>query len=302
MKFIRPTIITDAMLVSSSVAEDDAPPWLAATNYTVGTVVMRPNHHLYEARAAGVHSGLPEAEPTRWLDLGVSNRWRMFDRKIGSLTTAAESITVVLAPGRINALGFQGLDGAIVDVSLDAGGDNVFSATYEVGDSTQVGSWYEYFTEPPQPVSSLFIPDLVSTALLDVPVYGEGVLTVTISRPGGNVACGLMVVGMLFEIGNTKTGIETGITDFSKKERDQFGTADLLERDYVDEISLTVEVQNDRFDLVGREVRRIRATAVFWIAAPGYQTFLTYGFLTEWKLVLPNAKKSIFSAKIESMT
>jgi hypothetical protein len=302
MKFIRPALIDDTVLLSSSVPEDDALAWSADTNYAVGNVVLRPDHHLYESRVPGVDASLPEAAPLRWLDLGVSNRWRMFDKKIGSLTTAVDSITVVLAPGRINALGFIGVDAALLDVSLVVDTEEVFAASYEVGDATQVGSWYEYFFEPPQPLSSVFIPDLLSAALLDVPPYGEGVLTVTLSRPGGTVACGLMVAGMLFEIGDTEFGIESGIVDFSKKERDAYGTVDLREGEYIDDIGLTVEVPADRFDMVGREVRRVRSTPVFWIAAPGYQTFLTYGFLTEWKLVLRNARKAIFNAKIESMT
>lgn len=302
MKFIRPVVIDDTTFVSSTVPETDATAWNAATNYAIGNTVLRPNHHVYEALAAGVNADLPEANGVRWLDLGFANRWKMFDNKIGTLTTANDSITVVLQPGRVNALGFIGVDAATVEVSLVVDAEEVFSATYDTSDSNQVGSWYEYFYEQPQPVSSLFVPDLLSAALLDVPPYGEGTLTVTFSRPGFPVSCGLMVAGMLFEVGAAQYGIETGILDFSKKERDQFGTATLQEGEYIDDISLEVEVASDRFDMVGREIRRIRATAVFWISAPGFQTFLTYGFLSEWKLTLRNTNQAFFNAKIESMT
>ncbi|WJJ93988.1 hypothetical protein [Neopusillimonas aromaticivorans] len=49
----KPIQITDARLVSSSVPADTTPLWVAATTYTTGQVVLRPNHHLYES-VAGV--------------------------------------------------------------------------------------------------------------------------------------------------------------------------------------------------------------------------------------------------------
>ena len=41
MRYIVPTTITDAMLISSSVAEADYAAWNAATAYTVGNRVIR---------------------------------------------------------------------------------------------------------------------------------------------------------------------------------------------------------------------------------------------------------------------
>ena len=48
-KIIKPTVITDALLTSSTVAEPGAGEvaWNAATAYAVKDIVYRPNHKRY---------------------------------------------------------------------------------------------------------------------------------------------------------------------------------------------------------------------------------------------------------------
>ena len=109
-QIIEPHTVTDVMLVSSTVPETDYAAWNAATSYTVGTKVIRTTtHKVYENLIAGVDATLPEnatggATP-RWLDLGATNSWAMFDDKVGTATTSASTLTVVLDPGSISGIG-----------------------------------------------------------------------------------------------------------------------------------------------------------------------------------------------------
>jgi pimeloyl-ACP methyl ester carboxylesterase len=104
MRLIRPTTLTDAMLTSSTAPETDYPAWSSATAYAVGArVILTATHRRYEALAASTNVS-PSTDPTKWLDLGPTNRWAMFDARVGTATSRAASLQVGLAPGAIDAL------------------------------------------------------------------------------------------------------------------------------------------------------------------------------------------------------
>lgn len=301
MKFIRPTAINDARLLSSTVPEDDYPPWAAGTAYTLGQRVVY-QHRVFERGVPGTTATPPASDPVNWISVGPTNRWAMFDQKMGTATTAADSITVVLAPGRLNSLALLGVDASTVTVTLVADGDTVYSASLDLDSGNQVGNWYEYFYEPVYQQTEVVITDLLDAALLDVPAYGEGVLTVTLARPGGAVSCAMLVVGIVTELGDTEYGAQISIRDFSRKEPDAFGNFDLVERDYSKQMSVNVVVPRSRVDSVAKVVSRYRATNVVWIGSTEFGSLIVYGFLEDWSLVIENYADSKFSAKIEGMT
>lgn len=83
MIVIPPIPITSSVLASSTVAEPSAGEvvWDATTSYAVGDVVIRTTtHRKYECQIAGVDSTIPENAPARWLDIGPTNKWAMFDQ------------------------------------------------------------------------------------------------------------------------------------------------------------------------------------------------------------------------------
>lgn len=301
MKFIRPTAITDARLVSSTVPETDYPAWAAGTAYTLGQRVVR-LHRVFERAVPGTTATPPESDPINWISVGPTNRWAMFDQKMGTSTTASDSITVVLTPGRINSLALLGLDASTVTITLVAGGETVYSASLDLDSGNEVGNWYEYFYEPIYQQTEVLITNLLDAALLDVPAYGEGVLTVTIARPGGTVSCAMLIVGLVTEIGETEYGAQISIRDFSRKEPDAFGNFDLVQRSYSKQMALDVVVPRNQVDRVTNLVSRYRATNVVWIGSTAFGSLIVYGFLADWSLVIENYAFSKFNAKIEGMT
>lgn len=303
MKFIRPTAITDARLTSSSVPETDFAAWNAATAYIVGDQVIRTaTHSIYKRAVAGTTATAPESDTINWSRVGPTNRWAMFDGKVGTVSTAADSITVVLAPGRLNSLAILEADCSTATVTLDAGGSTVYSASFDMDSGNTVGNWYEYYYEPVYQQTELLITDLLDAALLDIPAYGEGVLTVTLSRPGGTVSCGMLVVGLVTEVGKTQYGAEVSIRDFSIKDPDPFAATPLLEREYTKKLNATVAVRDEDVDSVTKTVSRYRATNVVWIGSTEYGCTVIYGFLADWKMAIPSKVSSLFTAQIEGMT
>ena len=194
------------------------------------------------------------------------------------------------------------VDASTVAVTLVAGGDTVYSATLDLDSGNQVGNWYEYFYEPIYQQTEVLITDLLDAALLDVPAYGEGVLTVTLARPGGTVSCAMLVVGLVTEIGETEYGAQVSIRDFSRKEPDGFGNFELVQRAYSKQMSLNVVVPRSKVDSVAKVVSRYRATNVVWIGSTEFGSLIVYGFLADWSLVIENYADSKFNAKIEGMT
>src|SRR3990170_7159070 len=123
MNVIPPLTITDARLISSTVSEPDAgspstePVYNAGTTYGLGDIAISTTTHLkYESLAAG-NIGNALTDTTKWLELGPTNKWAMFDLLRSTATSAAASLSVVIAPGtRIDSLALLGLVGDTVTV------------------------------------------------------------------------------------------------------------------------------------------------------------------------------------------
>ena len=81
MQFIKPVSISDATLISSTIAETDYSAWSSGTTYALGDkVILTSTHRVYESlQAANTNHNPTEAASTWWLDIGPTNRWAMFD-------------------------------------------------------------------------------------------------------------------------------------------------------------------------------------------------------------------------------
>lgn len=302
-KFIRPIAIVDAKLTSSSVPETDYAAWNAATNYTIGDRVIRTTtHKIYENTLGGVNATIPESLPARWVEVGATNRWAMFDQRVGSATTASDSITVVLAPGRFNSLALLQIDAATVTVDLTVSSVSVYSASMDLTAGNLVGDWYQYFYEPVYQQESLVITDLVDAALLDLPAYSEGVLTITIARTGGTVSCGVLVVGLYAEIGTTEYQPTIGLIDYSRKETDVYGNTSVTVRGYSKRMNTPIVVPKEQVDYVARLLAQYRSTALVWVGAGNlYTSMIIYGFYKDWEISIDNYSFSKLNLQVEGL-
>lgn len=302
MKFIRPTLVTPARLVSSSVPETDYPAWTSGT-YAVGDRrIVVAQHKIYQCAVAGSSTISPELDPTRWTVVGPTNRWAMFDGQVSTTTSAANSISVTLTPGRFNSLGLLNINASAVTVTLTVDAVTVYEKTADLDSGTKVGNWYEYFYEPIYQQDTLLLTDLVDAALLDLPAYANGVLTVTLTRTGSTVSCGALIVGLLFTLGKTRWRPTVAIRDFSRKEADEYGNYTLVQRSFSKTMKASVMVADGDVDTVVSNMGRYRATNLLWIGDPTYGALLVYGFASDWRLVISNPQFSEFELEVEGMT
>lgn len=297
MRLIRPTTLTDAMLTSSTAPETDYPAWSSVTAYTVGArVILTATHRRYEALAASTNVS-PSTDPTKWLDLGPTNRWAMFDARVGTATSRTASLQVGLEPGAIDALALIDTQAESATVTLTVGGVQVYSRsqTFNVG-GVAIDNWFSWFFEPlGQKTSMLF---------LDVPVYAAGQLSVTLTRdnPADSVSCGTLLVGRQLSLGDTEHGADIGIIDYSRKETDQFGVTSVVERAFAKRMTAKVVMATDAIDDIHRSLAALRATPVLWIGSESFESLTVYGFYKEFSIDIAYPTVSYCSLTIEGLT
>lgn len=124
---IRPIMITDAMLIATDVPETDSTKgeWAVGTAYTAGDTVRVTTsgvHKVYECLTNVTGGSSPEvdvlAAVPKWLDCGATNRWKPFDKVVGTQASQATSETWVLKPGLIDSIAILNVEAAEVQIVL----------------------------------------------------------------------------------------------------------------------------------------------------------------------------------------
>ncbi len=190
-------------------------------------------HRVYESQSAG-NTGNPPAidDGTKWIDIGPTSRWAMFDLDRNTATTGASPLTVVLTPGvRADALALMGLVADDVDITITSGGGTVYTASIDLN-RREVLNWYEYFFAP-----FLTAPSL---ARFDLPPYTNAVITITATRASGPVSIGGLVLGSSVYMGQAQHTAQSGALNFSTIARDVYGNSVLTRRRTVPKVSVVV--------------------------------------------------------------
>lgn len=296
MKVITPTVITDALFTSSTAPETDHAAYAAGTTYALGAKVIRTGtHRRYESLQAGNVGNTPETSPTWWLDLGPTNRWAMFDTVVGTSTTLASPLTVVIHPGAVNAIALLELVGTSVTVSMTstAGGGSVYSQTISLV-ASEVGDYYEYFFAP--------FAQRTSVVLTDLPPYADGIVTVSLT--GSTVSLGVLSVGLFTDLGGTQYGATAGITDYSLKTTDAFGNTTLTQRSYAKRTSAKLWLDKGDVNRVHRKLADLRATPCVWVGVEDaeLEPLTVFGFYKDFQVEVSYPQAALCSLEIEGLT
>ena len=296
---IKPVSIAGSMLHNTSVGEPSAgeTAWSPGATYAVGDRRIRSTtHRIYEARVAGVDAGLPEATPARWLDVGPTNAWAMFDDIVDTQTTASGSITAVVKPGYVNSLALVNIQGSQVAVTVRDGlaGPIVYDRSITL-ETAVIADWYQYFFEPTSQPGDLVLTDL--------PPYGNAHVTVVLSA-AGEVALGGLILGTSYVLGETEFGATAGIIDFSRKETDEFGTTFLVRRRFSKRASWRLMLDNSQLNKEQQVLSSLRATPCVWIGSEiqMFGPLVVFGFYKDFSLEIAYPLESLCSIEIEGLT
>jgi hypothetical protein len=295
---IRPVAVNDARLTSSNVAETDYTAYNAGATYAQGDyvrVVAADVHKIYRS-VQGSNTGHAVTDTAWWLEIGPTNRWKMFDQAVNTQTENSDSIVVVLAPGvLVNAIALLNVSAATIQITVTDPTDGVvYDETINMVSGSGILSWYDWFFEPI--VRSDFH---VAT---DLPPYPSATITVTLSDPGATVACGALIIGQQRDLGETLFNPAVGIHDYSVKEQDDFGNFSITERAYSKRGSFELWVDRGFQDELVRLLTAYRATPIVYVGLSDLGSTVIYGFFKDFTVVLRYPRVSFCSIDIEGLT
>lgn len=302
MQAIEPLTITDSIFTSSTIPEDDYSAWSSGTTYSIGSrVIVTSVHKVYESAINSNLNNNPVTDDgTKWIEVGATNRWKAFDKKISDPATRADSIQYVLTTTNsiVNSLAFFGLkaDSVQIIVVETSSSTTVYNKTFQLLDTTSVVDWYTYFFEPATNKDE----ELLVT---DLPSYAATEITINIVDTGNTVEVGQIVLGNLVPLGRTGYGTTIGIEDFSRKERDTFGNAVIIERAFAQKADFEVEINTQDARRVQRFLSTYRATPIVWVGNqdPSYG-LIVYGFYTQFSINLATPSVSYTTLEVEGLT
>lgn len=302
MKILVPVTITDSVLISSSVPENDYAAWASATNYVIGDRRIRAQtHRIYECVSDHLSTSTPPEDLVAidtplWADIGPTNRWAMFDNVVGTYTEANEEILIELAPGTV--AGFTGMEfeGELLEVSMldDAAGTEIYSFSKSL-DGTQFFSIVEFllaeFVQIPL-VSLTDLPDMFYNCRVIVRISGSS-----------TVKCGLCQVGQIYDIGEFDYGIGLRNEDYSLKTTTSQGYTTIIPGNDRKLLEGNLTVPFEKFNQVDRLLTSLKKRPATYIGVDyeGYEPFTVFGFLKDFRQIMPKYENLICAIEIEGL-
>lgn len=299
MKIVALTEWTDALLISSTVAEPSAGEalWLAATNYALGAEVIRPNHVKYRNLIAGVDATPHETTgiaPPRWQDIGVSNLWGALDARVGTYSSGTTPMEYVLNASGCNTVAVLDMESATtVVLTLRVAAVVQWTKTVTVPELYPPTDWYQYYTAP-----IIRARDVVA---LDMPVLQGAELTVSVQAASGTVRAGSILCGYWREVGNVQWGAQTGFTDYSRATKDAEGITSIEARRRTRSNNLIFRVENEAADAFIALIAGLIGVPSLFIGSDDRTALTVYGFPKSCALVYASPAGSTVSLQLEGL-
>lgn len=300
MKVIVPA---DTTTFTSDVAENEYPAWTTGTTYALGArVITASSHQVWQSARAGNQGNNPLTAATsadgatiNWVLVGATDRWKPFDKKVSDIATRNGNMTwTITLPTRADSLALFGLGASSVRVRITLSGSVLYDVTHQVIDTTSIMDWYDFFTYQPE-----FDTEMVLT---DLPAFAGSTVQITFAAGGGSTSIGEIVLGQVKTLGVSQEGTSVGITDYSIKERDDWGNPVIVERAFADTTNFSFAMPMGDARRVKRILSSLRATpAVYFVDADTEKLGTTiFGFFSDFDIPLTHGM-SFANLEIEGL-
>lgn len=249
---------------STNIDASTTTAWAIGTAYTKGqTALHTPTGsdwpHEFEAKQD--HTGqTPILRGSEyWIDLGASNRYRMFDgiNNSRSVATAGDgtiqvSIDLSTRVQYVELLGLWNVSSVTIEQVVD--GVTVATQTTDlVQVFTPVGWWTHYFG------------DRIYKSSHAYRLFGQYVtqtLNITLTGAGADAEIAQCLIGKAYDIGCTEDEARPRLQSFSSFQANDFGTVDYVERINTRQGNYTVWIDTNQIDRVFQIMERFEKKLV----------------------------------------
>jgi hypothetical protein len=296
-KMIPVVTMTDALLTSSTIAENDHPVWSSGTTYALNDNVIK-GHKIWIATQGSNLNHDPETDDGAWWSEGLAtNRWKVFDGYIQDQASQATSMAWEITPAQnITAVSFFNLDADSVTVTqTDPTAGVVYDETIDLTETSAVFDGWSYFFGAIVTRSNLCLTDLLP--------YPAAVLDITVTNTGGTAKLGQLAIGYYEELGITSDQVPIGIDDYTRLNEDEFGRTSPAIRGYARTASPMIMVDTPRIRYLERIVAAQRGLPTVWAFDTRHaDNDLVYiGYFRRFSMVYQFASKATFDLEIRSL-
>lgn len=297
MRVIKSIETTDAILTYSNILEDEHPFWGDDTSYNALDRVIY-EHKIYERIVAGTTPTPPNLDQSNWLDLGATNKYRMFDNIISSVSSRTGGIQFTLTPSQVvNGIALLNVNASTVRVVMTDPVDGVvYDQTRELRSSSEVTDYFSYFFAP-----LVSLTDLNTAVFLDLPTRPTATITVYISSGSGLVEVGEVVYGIQSLVGRTNYGTSFGIKSSSRKETDEFGKVTVVKRKNSKYSEYDIDIDNTNLSFVLRLFQDIDSVPCVFIGNSDMDVLIVFGFYNDFKTTIAYPTVSKCTLRVEGL-
>jgi hypothetical protein len=220
----------------------------------------------------------------------------MFDNKISTQTTGASPLVVEIDTNDIvSNVGLLNLTGSSVTIEMVISGSVVYTEAMDLM-GADISDWWDYYFAPDEQVSRALFDNL--------PLFYSPTIRITITGLG-EVAIGHCIFGTRQDVGILELGANAELIDYSRKITDEFGDTVFVQRDFADEFSGQMYLDNEQLNSFKRITRKLRATPTLYVGSsdPQYaESLIAFGWLRRSSVSIAYPKFSLIDFEVGALT
>ncbi len=296
LKVVKPLVITPAMVTDSNLTEADYATYVSGTTYALAARVIY-NHAVYESLQASNTGKTPDSNPTWWIYVSPTNKFKAFDTVNSTQTVNPTTIYYKIVPGisvpSISCLNLTGCTAIRVKITDPAYGV-IYDTETDLRPVQQTSEWWAWTfgTRKVNTVSvGIGIPSL-PTATVEITLTGTSLLAV-----------GVIILGQQYEVGSgVKYGARVGIQDYSRKETNEWGDTVLTQRAFAKRANFDMQLDKAEVDSFYQFLVENRAVPCLWIGTEIYECTILFGFYKEFEVLIPYPENCDCTLDLEGLT
>ncbi len=216
--------------------------------------------------------------PPSWLNIGGVERYRMFDDRnetvtTGDLTIDSGRIEVTFTYSALkDVLALFNTTATNVTVVVDSvrgGGAGIYASSISGIDRTEINGWWSFYKARRSQRKTFLFDDL--------PTFTDSVVHVTIENGSSAAICGNLVIGQMYDLGETLSGMSPRIKNISRYVTDAFERRTYISRGSVRELDVTVKFPTYKHDAIQRVMEGLVGKPTAWIGTNKFTTSVIWG-------------------------